>query len=174
MPWGMGRATTGAAIFGALLLALAPKVDPELGGSGGRGVCAGGITGEGAAAKGLGAAAVAITGDAATAGRATSGGGDDSVGLGTAGVTTGICRANGGVEGSAVGVAGAAGVTGSSEGARAAAGGDITVVRSVSVAAGFRGTAFGVCTTSVRVGTKRGGVRGGCDINSLSAPDHGA
>ncbi len=160
------------------MFALAPKVDPELGGSGGRGVCAGGIAGEGAAAKGLGAAAAAIAGDAATAGRATSGGGEDSVGRGATGVAAGICRANVGVEGSAMdvagaAVAGAAGVTGS-EGTRPAAGGDITVVRNVSVAAGFTGTAFGVCTTSVRVGTKRGGVRGGCDISSLSAPDRGA
>lgn len=107
------------------------------------------------------------------AGRATSGGGDDSVGRGTAGVAAGICRANVGVEGSAMDVAGAAGVTGS-EDTRAAAGGDITVVRSCSVAGGFTGTVFGVCTTSVRVGTKRGGVRGGCDISSLSAPDRGA
>lgn len=189
MPSGMGRATKGA-IIGALAPAVAAKVDSALGVSGGRGASTrpvaaidgdgdgaaasgGGSTGEGAATNGLGAGAAAITGGAAATGRATSGGGDDSVGRGATGVATGICRANGGVEGSATDVAGVAGVVGS-EDTRAAAGGDMTVVRTVSVRAGFKGTAFGACTTSVSVGTKRGGVRGGSDISSLSAPGRGA
>jgi hypothetical protein len=52
--------------------------------------------------------------------------------------------------------------------------GVITVVRAGPAAVPAVGVASGNCTTSVRVGTKRGGVRGGCcvAISRLSTPSH--
>ena len=52
--------------------------------------------------------------------------------------------------------------------------GDMTVVRNGAEDAGGRGAESGTCTTSVRVGTKRGGVLGGGSaISQLSAPSRG-
>jgi len=50
----------------------------------------------------------------------------------------------------------------------------MTVVRNGAEDAGGRGAESGICTTSVRVGTKRGGVLGGGSaISQLSAPSRG-
>ena len=67
--------------------------------------------------------------------------------------------------GSAVEAAGAAA-------ARATNGGGevITVVRADDTGAPGPGTPSGTCTTSVRVGTKRGGVRGGCLLYTSPSP----
>src|SRR3989344_5433951 len=52
--------------------------------------------------------------------------------------------------------------------------GDMTVVRNGAGDAGGRGAESGTCTTSVRVGTKRGGgLGGGSAISQLSAPSRG-
>lgn len=52
--------------------------------------------------------------------------------------------------------------------------GDRTVVRTAGFEApGARGATPGTCTTSVSVGTNRGGVLGGSAISPLSTPDHG-
>lgn len=94
------------------------------------------------------------------------------VGAGRCAITAGGWALGNGGRALDTGADAAALATGRATGGR---GDVITVVREGPVVAPCAGNPPGVCTTSVRVGTKRGGARGGCcgAISRLSTRGHG-